>query len=108
LHKLKKKKRNMERINRGRKKGWGKTEKEHQPVLPDKSPERALPYEADPVCEVAPLAFETVVTRAFWICRILKASLGSGWLWTVAVSSFSCPIYKRSHGSISKICFSNI
>lgn len=61
-------------------------------MLPDKSPERALPYEADPVCEVAPLAFETVLTRAFWICRILKASLGSGWLWTVAVSSSSCPI----------------
>ena len=56
----------------------------NQPVLPDKSPENALPYEADPVCEAVP--------RAFWICRILKASLGSGWLWTVIVSSLSCPI----------------
>lgn len=56
-----------------------------QPVLPDRSPESALPYEADPVCEVVP-------PRAFWICRILKTSLGSGWLWTVTVSSSSCPI----------------
>ena len=68
----------------------GKFEKERdgktlQPVLPDRSPESALPYEADPVCEGVP-------PRAFWICRILKTSLGSGWLWTVTVSSSSCPI----------------
>lgn len=58
------------------------------PMLPERSPERALPYEAEPVCE-------EVAARAFWICRILKTSLGSGWLWTVAVSSSSCPTDSR-------------
>lgn len=57
-------------------------------MLPDRSPESALPYEADPVCEVVP-------ARAFWICRILKTSLGRGWLWTVTVSSSSCPVSVR-------------
>lgn len=73
------------------------------PEIPDKSPERALPYEADPVCEVVTRAFEAVLPRAFWICRILKTSLGSGWLWTLAVSSSSCPINVHM-GSISNIC----
>lgn len=53
-------------------------------MLPDKSPENALPYETDPVCEV-------LLARALWYCRIRKASRGSGWLWTVVVSSSSCP-----------------
>jgi hypothetical protein len=61
-----------------------------QVVLPDRSPERALPYDTDPVCEVVAAA------RDFWICRILKTSLGNGWLWTVAVSSSSCPTVTAS------------
>lgn len=65
-----------------------KLNKIHQPVLPESSPENALPYDVDPVCETAPRA---TVPRAFCNCRILNMSLGSGWLWTVAVSSSSCP-----------------
>lgn len=57
----------------------------NQPVLPERSPETALPYDADPVCELA-------APRAFFIWRILKKSRGCGWLWTVVVSSSSCPI----------------
>ena len=55
-----------------------------QLVLPDMSPERALPYDTEPVCEV-------VAARDFWSCRILKTSLGNGWLWTLTASSSSCP-----------------
>lgn len=72
-----------------------------QPVLPDKSPENALPYETDPVCEV-------LLARAFWYCRIRKASRGSGWLWTVVVSSSSCPKHHNNKYQLWKILTSDV
>lgn len=68
-------------------------------MLPDKSPENALPYETDPVCEV-------LLARDFWYCRIRKASRGRGWLWTVLVSSSSCPKhYNNKNQSGQKLNF---
>lgn len=73
----------------------------HQPVLPESSPENALPYDADPVvCEAVP-------PRLFCNWRNLKTSLGRGWLCTVAVSS-SCPTHDKKRMNYNNSAFTKL
>lgn len=60
-----------------------------QLVLPERSPESALPYDADPVYEL--VTRDELPTRFFCNWRILKRSLGRGWLCIVVDSSSSGP-----------------